>query len=328
MDLSTGVQTLTHSSKQESSLQSWFTTSRSELDELFNQAQHVTKQVFNRQITIYNPGSQFPAISITGKHCQLNCQHCGGYFLHQMIPILHPNDLMKFCQNLAQRDGVGCLISGGCDLDGTVPLTPFLSTLKKIKQTTKLFLNVHTGFLNYRNAKLLAETGIDCASVDIIGDISTLHEIYGLSQRSIEDYIMTLKALQQYQIPVTPHICVGLHQGQLKGELAALELIKSILLPQVLVIIAFMPTQGTSMAAIPPANPFDIAKVCALTRLLFPRSEIALGCMRPRGAVRRKTELLAIQAGITRLVLPTKNTLQYLRDNNYKIQAKNACCVM
>ncbi len=328
MDFSAGVPTLIPSSTLETSLKSWFTTPRSELDELFKQAQHITKQVFNRYITIYNPGSYFPSISITGKHCQLNCQHCGGHFLHQMISLTQPNDLLVFCQELAQRNGVGCLISGGCDSEGTVPLTPFLPTLKKIKQTSKLFLNVHTGFLNYSDAKLLAETGIDCASVDIVGDITTLHEIYGLSKRSLEDYIMTLKALQQYQIPVTPHICVGLHYGQLKGELAALKLIKSILQPQLIVIIALMPTQGTSLAASTPANPLDVAKVCALTRLLFPRSEVALGCMRPRGATRRETELLAIRAGVTRLVQPSKTTLEYLCKNNYKIQAKNACCVM
>ena len=316
------------SSKPETILKSWFTTPRSELAELFSQAQHITERVFNRQITIYNPGSQFPAISITGKHCQLNCKHCEGYFLHQMTPLIRPDDLLTFCRELAQKNGVGCLISGGCDSEGTVPLTPFLSTFKKIKQTTKLFLNVHTGFLDYSDAKLLAETGIDCTSVDIVGDISTLHEIYGLSQRSIDDYITTLKVLKQNQIPVTPHICVGLHQGHLKGELAALELIKSVLQPRVLVIIALMPTQGTSMATSPAANPLDVAKVCALTRLLFPRSEIALGCMRPRGSIRRETEQLAIRAGITRLVQPSKMTIQYLRKNDYKIQTKNACCVM
>jgi len=245
-----------------------------------------------------------------------------------MHAITRPNGLLTFCQDLAQRNGVGCLISGGCDSDGNIPLTPFLPVLTEIKQTTRLFLNVHTGFLTNSEAEQLALTGIDCASVDIVGDETTLHTIYGLNHRSTTDYATTLHALKNAKLPVAPHICVGLNHGQLSGELAGLQLIHSILQPTVLVIIALMPTQGTPMANSPPASPLDVARVCALSRLLFPECEIALGCMRPRGVVRQELEQLAIHAGVTRLVLPTKSTIQYLQHNGYTIQNKNACCVM
>lgn len=245
-----------------------------------------------------------------------------------MHAITRPKDLLTFCQNLAQRNGAGCLISGGCDSDGNIPFTPFLPVLTEIKQTTKLFLNVHTGFLTNSEAQQLARTRIDCASVDIVGDETTLHTIYGLNHRSTTDYATTLQALKNAEIPVAPHICVGLNHGQLSGELAGLQLIHSILQPRVLVIIALMPTQGTQMANSPPTNALDVARVCALSRLLFPECEIALGCMRPRGVVRRELEQLAIHAGVTRLVLPTKTTIQYLQHNGYTIQTKNACCVM
>lgn len=245
-----------------------------------------------------------------------------------MHAIPSPDDLLTFCQDLAQRNGVGCLISGGCDSDGNIPLNPFLPVLTEIKQTTRLFLNVHTGFLTDSDAEGLARTGIDCASVDIVGDETTLHTIYGLNHRSTIDYATTLHALKNAKLPVAPHICVGLDHGQLSGELAGLQLIHSILHPNVLVIIALMPTQGTPMANSPPATPLDVAKVCALSRLLFPECEIALGCMRPRGAVRRELEQLAIHAGVTRLVLPTKATIQYLQDNGYTIRTMNACCVI
>ena len=245
-----------------------------------------------------------------------------------MQPIIRPDDLLAFCQDLAQRKGVGCLISGGCDSDGNIPLKPFLPVLTEIKQTTKLFLNIHTGFLTNSEAEQLARTGIDCTSVDIVGDETTLHAIYGLKHRSTTDYTITLKALKNAKLPVAPHICVGLDHGQLSGELAGLQLIHSILHPKVLVIIALMPTQGTPMANSPPATPLDVARVVALSRLLFPECEIALGCMRPRGVVRIELEQLAIHAGVTRLVLPTKATIQYLQHNGYTIRTKNACCVM
>ncbi|MHA2315120.1 MAG: hypothetical protein ACXACF_07525 [Candidatus Hermodarchaeia archaeon] len=328
MDESTGVQALTLSTPKSTRLEYWFNAHISELDDLFEQANQLTRQHFDNRITLFNPGSQFPAVSITGNQCQLNCQHCRGHFLQQMQAITHPNDLLTFCQDLAQRKGVGCLISGGCDSDGNIPLSPFLPILSEIKQTTNLFLNVHTGFLTNSEVIQLARTGIDCTSVDIVGDETTLHTIYGLTHRSTTDYATTLKALNNAQLPVAPHICVGLNHGQLTGELAGLQLIHSILQPTVLVIIALMPTQGTPMANSPPVNPLDVARICALSRLLFPECEIALGCMRPRGAVRRELEQLAIHAGVTRLVLPTKTTIQYLQQNGYTIRTKNACCVV
>lgn len=95
-----------------------------------------------------------------------------------------------------------------------------------------------------------------------------------------------------------------------------------------LVIIALMPTPGTPMANSLPAQPYDVARICALARSLFPETELALGCMRPRGIIRNQMEQLAIQAGVTRLVQPTKATIQYLESKNYTINTENACCVI
>lgn len=245
-----------------------------------------------------------------------------------MHPITQPPELVTYCQKLAEQNGIGCLISGGCNADGKVPLSPFLPALMQIKQSTNLFLNVHTGFLDLTTAGQLANTGIDCASVDVVGDEKTLHEIYGLTHRSTIDYATTLKALNHHTISVAPHICVGLYHGQLSGELAALRCIRANIIPRLIVIIALMPTQGTPMAGSSPANPIDVARVCALARLLFPKSEIALGCMRPRGAARQQMEQLAIKAGVTRLVLPTKATIRYLEQNQYTLTTKNTCCVV
>ncbi len=309
-------------------LQYWIKTPASNLDALFKQARAKTDEVFHRQVTLYTPGQHFPSISITGKQCDLHCQHCAGRFLHHMQSITSPSDLLSFCQKLAQKNGVGCLISGGCDSTGTIPLSPFLPVLKEIKETTNLFLNVHTGFLTNSEARDLAQTGIDCASVDVIGDEATLHSIYGLTDRTINDYASTLIALDKNKLAVAPHICVGLYHGQLVGELAALQLIKAILKPRLLVIIALMPTQGTPMAKTRPTSPSDVARICAIARLLFPKCEIALGCMRPRGVVRRKMEILAVKAGVNRLVLPTKTTMKYLEKNDYLISTQKACCVI
>ena len=299
----------------------------SELGRLFSQTRSLTDEVFGRQITAFHPGSYFPSVSITGTRCKLYCQHCAGRFLHQMHAIENPRELISFCQNLTQQNGVGCLISGGCDETGVVPLEPFLPAITEIKQTTGLFLNVHTGFLTEIQANNLNQAGIDCASVDVVGDDSTIRTVYGLHHRTTADYISTLTALENSGLPTAPHICVGLSNGKLVGELNALQLIESTIKPKLLVIIALMPTQGTPMADSQPAQPFDAARICALARLLFPQTEIALGCMRPGGAIRHQMEKLAIEAGITRLVQPTKATIQYLEENDYILNTRKACCV-
>ena len=300
----------------------------SQLEALYSEAQRITEHHFKRQITLYTPGQQFPSISITGDHCQLQCRHCAGYFLKHMHALTKPNELLTFCQQLAEAGGVGCLISGGCRPDGTIPFQPFLPVLSQIKATTNLVLNVHTGFLTSVEAQELGNTGIDCASVDIVGNDDTIHSIYGLVHRSTHDYEMTLQALKTSGIPIAPHICVGLYHGSLHGELHALRLIHAFLQPRVLVLIAFMPTKGTAMADDPPAQPEDVARICALARLLFPQTHLALGCMRPGGTLRQKTEELAIRAGVTRLVQPTRASRKYLQENGFTIRTKNTCCVV
>ena len=328
MVISARLQTVIQMPITPEELEHWFKAPFSELEMLFFEAGRVTEQNFRRQITLYKPGKKFPSISITGEQCQLQCRHCAGQFLKHMHALSKPNQLLQFCQKLAKEGGIGCLISGGCHPDGTIPFQPFLPILSQIKASTHLVLNVHTGFLTPAEAKGLANAGIDCASVDIVGHNETIHSIYGLSQRSTQDYEETLKALKTSGVPVAPHICVGLDHGRLRGELQALRLIHSVIQPSTLVLIAFMPTKGTPMANIPPARPEDVARICALARLLFPQCHIALGCMRPGGALRRKTEELVIRAGVTRLVQPTNSSRQYLQENGFSIRTETACCVV
>jgi uncharacterized radical SAM superfamily protein len=205
---------------------------------------------------------------------------------------------------------------------------PFLPALSEIKSSTELFLNVHTGLLGTETAQQLAETGIDCASVDVVGDTNTIHQVYGLTNRSTIDYAATLGALARANVSVAPHVCVGLHFGQLLGELSALELIDSTMNPRILVIIALMSRPTASAPHLASPAGYDIARVCALARIMFPECEIALGCMRPRGSARREMERLAIAAGITRLVLPTQATIDYLQEQHYSVTAHQSCCVM
>ena len=124
---------MTFTSKGNKTLQDWFIAPQTELDELFLQAQSLAEKTFNRQISIFKPSPRFPSISITGTRCQLQCQHCVGRFLHQMHAITSPEELIQFCDQLAQQQGIGCLISGGCD---DISGTTHPSTMKWVLSST------------------------------------------------------------------------------------------------------------------------------------------------------------------------------------------------
>ena len=103
------------------------------LEPFFKLAKDKTSQYFGNILKIYIPDKKFPAISITGTECALHCEHCSEKYLGGMKPILNETDLEAFLLNHANSDGVGVLISGGCEPDGSVPLLRFLDTVKKVK---------------------------------------------------------------------------------------------------------------------------------------------------------------------------------------------------
>jgi uncharacterized radical SAM superfamily protein len=266
----------------------------------------------------------FPTISITGRGCALKCKHCGGKVLETMYPATTPEKLLEVCTKLRREGALGCLISGGCLPNGSVPLEKFVDVIKRIKRELGLVVFVHTGIIDFDLAEKLREANVDAALIDIIGADETIKEIYNLDIR-VEDYDNSLMALNRAGIAFVPHIIVGLHHGKLKGELTALELISKYN-PSALVIIAFMPIHGTEMAMVKPAKPVDIAKVIAIARLKFSRTPLVLGCMRPKGKHRIETDVLAIKAGVNAIAFPTEEAVKFAEKQGYKIVFSSLCC--
>jgi hypothetical protein len=122
-----------------------------------------------------------------------------------------------------------------------------------------------------------------------------------------------------------PHVIVGLHDGQLKGELAALKTIASAG-PSALVVIAFMPIHGTAMAKVRPPQPTDIAKVTATARLMFPETPLVLGCVRPKGKHRAETDILALNAGADGIAFPSEEAIEYAKQHGYTTSFSSHCC--
>ena len=51
-----------------------------------------------------------------------------------MIPAPTPDDLLNVCLDLHKKGAKGCLISGGADPSGKVPLKKFMDVMKQIKK--------------------------------------------------------------------------------------------------------------------------------------------------------------------------------------------------
>lgn len=276
--------------------------------------------------TSYYCSSQqnFPTISITGKGCSLKCKHCGGKVLETMYPATTPEKLFELCKTLKEKRASGCLISGGCMPNGSVPLNSFIDIIGKIKDKLGLTVFVHTGIIDFSTAKKLNETGVDAALIDIIGSNETIKEIYNLNI-TVDDYERSLKALNEAEIAFVPHVIVGLHYGKLKGELNALKMI-SRYTPSALVVIVFMPIHGTAMTKVPPPKPLDIAKIFVIARRMFSNLPLVLGCMRPKGKHRIETDVLAIKAGVDAIAFPSEEAVTFAKEQGYKIDFSSFCC--
>ena len=266
----------------------------------------------------------FPTISVTGKGCTLNCKHCSGKVLETMHPAGTPEKLLELCTGLKQNGALGCLISGGCLPDGSVPLTQFIPALKRIKRELGLTVFVHTGIIDRATAQALAKAGVDAAMIDIIGSNVTIKAIYNLNL-TVKNYANSLRALHETGLSFVPHIIVGLHNGRLRGELHALRMIARHN-PSALVIIAFTPIRGTPMVEVKPPRPIDIARVTATARLMLPETPIALGCMRPKGKHRAWTDILALRAGVNAVAFPSEEAIKHAEKQGYEISFSSYCC--
>jgi uncharacterized radical SAM superfamily protein len=287
-----------------------------------------------RHVTFYIPGfsvqghhgkpDAFPTLSITGKRCALRCKHCEAKVLKTMLPAETPTQLYNLCEKLKQKGASGCLISGGCQADGKVPIDKFIPIIKRVTKQLNLKILVHTGLVDFTTAEKLKDAGVKTALIDIVGADETIHEICGL-ECTTRDYEEALDALQTAGLTFVPHIIVGLHNGKLKGELQALNMVAKFK-PSALVVIAFMPIPGTSMAQTEPPKPIEIARVISIARCLFNGLPIALGCMRPKGKHRSETDVLALKAGVDAVAFPAREAVKYAEGCGYQVDYEVACC--
>lgn len=270
------------------------------------------------------PHPKFPTISITSDKCALNCKHCGRRYLRNMISCLTPDVLFTTCSKLASSGAQGVLLSGGYNGEGYVPFEPFLDAIERVKRETGIFISTHTGLVPGWLAHELGRVGVDLADFDLIGDDETIKLVLGID-RTVEDYRRSLHVLKRSLPHVVPHICIGLHAGDIKGERTALEFAADIK-PQALVLLVLMPTPGTGFEHITGPSPAEVGELIAEARLKFPGAMLALGCMRPREAGRVELELQALRSGVDRMEVPSEQTIEAARKLGLQVLRLDACC--
>jgi uncharacterized radical SAM superfamily protein len=250
-----------------------------ELENLLKEARAVKENINGKNVNFYFTGSSFPAISVTGGACALSCKHCGRNMLEGVHHARTSEEIVSLAKEFENKGAKGCLITGGCRQDGSVPIDNYLETIETIKKETSLFLLAHTGVIGRQTAKALKGAGLDGVSLDIVGNSATAEKVYGI-EITPEKYRQSLIALDGAGFDViSPHVCVGLDFGEVSHEIDALEIVSSIR-PTTIEIIALMPLKGTPMENSKP-SPVDVAKIIAIAQLWFPETPITLGCDRP-----------------------------------------------
>lgn len=311
-----------------------------ELDPLFDEAYRVSRKKFGERIVFYMPGMihfdtefykttnpySFPSISLTGTECRLMCEHCKGKLLETMIPATSPELLYEVCMRIKDKGGQGCLISGGSDPNGAVPITRFLPMIKRIKEELGLKMVVHTGVVSPETAVGLGEVGVEGVMLDVIGSNETLRSIYHLDQ-TIEMFDRSLALLEQARVPVIPHIVVGLDHGEIKGEGKAISIIAKHK-PDAVVVVAFMPLDNTPMCGIKPPTPEEIVRVLLTVRMCLQDIPLLLGCARPRGEHKSITDVLSIKAGVNGIAYPSQEGYDYSKELGLDIEYNELCCSM
>ncbi len=251
-------------------------------------------------------------LSLTGRQCALRCAHCGGHYLKGMRPIWE-----------ADPDrSTSCLISGGCDLTGRVPVLAHLDRVRAWRPGR--ILNWHVGFVSEAEMEAIAPL-VDVVSFDFVGDNETIHEVYGLD-RTVEDYVETYRLLRRYARTL-PHVTIGLRGGSLGHERPALDRLQELGVDG-LVFLVFIPTPGTPFADREPPPPQAVAELLAEARVQFPAVPLYLGCMRPKGRYRDRLDPLAVQAGMNVVVSPSRSARQRAAELGLAAREIRECCVL
>lgn len=269
---------------------------------------------------------RFVDISVTGRSCELMCDHCASKILWHMIPATTPEELWSVCEDLRSRGVTGVLISGGSNRDGYVPLWNFFDTMRRIKEELGMLVTCHVGLVDEDYVFGLKEAKVDAVLLDVIGDNETISQVYKLPHRKVEDYDRSLRLLKEAGLRIVPHVIIGLHYGRIKGEKYAIDMISSYE-PDALVLVVVMPYYGKArFQLLPPPPVEESARLVLYARRKLPMVPIMIGCARPAGADRVRFDVYSILAGVNGIAFPGEGVVSYAKSVGLEPVLSPNCC--
>ncbi|MBZ4022676.1 radical SAM protein [Rhodobacter sp. TJ_12] len=267
----------------------------------------------------------FPAFSITGGACALDCDHCRAKILEPMIPATKPEDLDRKVRDLVMLQGLqGFLLSGGSNRRNEIRYDKFYPVIEGLKRDfPEMRIAIHTALTDDAGARRMEAAGVDTAMLDVIGAQETIEQVYHLD-RPVADFEKTLEALSATAMEISPHIVIGLHYGRLLGEEHALEMVaryptKALVL---VVVMPFYASPGTFATV--PAD--DVGRLFLRARDVLPDRDLLLGCARPAGMHKRITDAYAVMAGLDGIAFPAEGAVAVADLVGREWDQAHACC--
>lgn len=272
-------------------------------------------------------GHAWPAVSITGADCKLQCDHCKAKLLEPMIPARSPDALWALVNRLVEAGGQGMLLTGGSNHRNEVEYGPYYDTIRRIKDEFPQFrIALHTALVDEDAARCMAESGIDAAMMDVIGAQETITQVYHLRRR-VEDFEATLEHLVKTPMKVVPHIVMGLHYGRFLGEWNALDMLRRHT-PDAVVLVVVMPFHANPKRPFETPDPDAVGRFFLDARQALPGTPLLLGCARPPGEVKAMIDSYAVMAGINGLAHPAEGTVELAARLGYRVRVIPSCCSM
>jgi lipoyl synthase len=269
--------------------------------------------------------NSFPAFSITAGECGLNCDHCQKKILEPMIPATKPAILDAKVRELIENQALsGFLLSGGSNRRNEIPYGRYMPVIERLKHDfPQLKVAVHTALLDAARAREMESAGVDTVMLDVIGAQETIEQVYKL-RRPVEDFEATLAALCATSMEVTPHIVIGLHYGQIRGEANALDMVSRFDV-NALVLVVIMPFYAKPGTFVTPATS-DVGRIFLEARERLPDKQVLLGCARPPGMHKRVTDAYAIMAGLDGIAFPADGAVAVAHTIGRPFEQAHSCC--
>ena len=267
----------------------------------------------------------FPAFSVTGGSCALDCDHCRAAILEPMIPATTPQMLDAKVRDLILLQNLqGFLLSGGSNRRNEIKYEKYYPVIERLKRDfPHLKIAIHSALLDEPRAKLMASAGVDTAMMDVIGAEETIRDVYHLD-RPVEDFEATLSSLCATSMEIVPHIVIGLHYGRLLGEQRALEICARHKIHS-LVLVVIMPFYAKSGTFVTP-DTRDVGSIFRQARARLPDRPVNLGCARPAGMHKRIVDAYAVMAGLDGIAFPADGAVAVAEAIGRPFTQAHACC--